>query len=166
MQKVADATDISVLFFSAGANFLRKQRVEQCRHWCQQHQCYTVVVLSTQVLEAPAQSATVPSAPLHFMPSGLSFTSKRCIWKDPTFPPLTPSSHRVWKIFSLVCVLLLVGEIYRYNVLFMVDWQFTVFCREVGIVVIYEFLVLIFCGKICVCAIWITFCNSGKRKMS
>ena len=31
------------------------------------------------VLEAPAQAATVPSAPLHFMPSGMSFTSKCCI---------------------------------------------------------------------------------------
>ena len=103
MQKVADAADISVLFFSAGANFLRKQRVEQCRHWCQHHQCYTVVVLSTQVLEAPAQSATVPSAPLHFMPSGLSFTCKRCILKDPTFPPISP---------------------HFFPLLFMFDWQF------------------------------------------
>ena len=68
-----------------------------------QHQCYTVVVLSTQVLEAPAQSATVPSAPLHFMPSGLSFTSKRCILKDPTFPPIFP---------------------HFFLLLFMFDWQF------------------------------------------
>ena len=39
------------------------------------------------------------------------------------------------------------------SVLFMVDLKFTVFCREVGFVVIYAFLVLIFCGNICVCAI-------------
>ena len=29
----------------------------------------------------------------------------------------------------------------------MVDWQFTVFCREVGFVEIYAFLVLIFLAK-------------------
>ena len=39
------------------------------------------------------------------------------------------------------------------SVLFMVDWQFTVFCRKVEFVVIYAFLVLIFCGNICVCPI-------------
>ena len=45
----------------------------------------------------------------------------------------------------------------------MVDWQFTVFCRKVRFVVIYAFLVLIFCGNICVCAIYITFCNSAAH---
>ena len=42
----------------------------------------------------------------------------------------------------------------------MVDWQFTVFCREVGFVEIYAFLVLIFLAKI-VSAIFITFCISA-----
>ena len=32
----------------------------------------------------------------------------------------------------------------KYNVILMVDWKFTVFCREVGFVVIYAFFVLIF----------------------
>ena len=31
----------------------------------------------------------------------------------------------------------------------MVDWQFTVFCREVGFVEIYALLVLIFLGQKC-----------------
>ena len=42
----------------------------------------------------------------------------------------------------------------------MVDWQFTVFCREVGFVEIYAFLVLIFLAKI-VSAFFITFCISA-----
>ena len=42
----------------------------------------------------------------------------------------------------------------------MVDWQFTVFCREVGFVEIYAFLVLIFFGQKCISAIFITFCIS------
>ena len=41
----------------------------------------------------------------------------------------------------------LLGEIYRYNALFMVDWQFAVFCRKVGFVVIYAFLVQFFVAK-------------------
>ena len=64
---------------------------------------------------------------------------------------------RVWKL--IVCktniVLLSLGS-KIYNVIFMVDLQFTVFCCEVGFVKIYVFLVLYFCGQICVCA----FCNS------
>ena len=43
----------------------------------------------------------------------------------------------------------------------MVDWQSTVFCRKVGFVEIYAFLVLIFFGQICISAIFITFSISA-----
>ena len=52
------------------------------------------------------------------------------------------------------------GQISKYNVIFMVDWKFTVICCGVGFVVIYAFLVLFFCGQICACAIQIAICNS------
>ena len=35
----------------------------------------------------------------------------------------------------------------KYNVILMVDWKFTVFCREVGFVEFYAFLVLFFLAK-------------------
>ena len=46
----------------------------------------------------------------------------------------------------------------------MVGWQFTVFCREVGFVEIYSFLVLIFFGQKCISAIFITFCISDPQE--
>ena len=45
----------------------------------------------------------------------------------------------------------------------MVDWQFTVFCREVGFVEIYAFLVLNFFGQKCISAICITFCKGDPN---
>ena len=44
----------------------------------------------------------------------------------------------------------------------MVDWQYTVFCREVRFVEIYAFLVLIFFGQKSTPAIFITFCISAR----
>ena len=42
----------------------------------------------------------------------------------------------------------------------MVYWQFTVFCHQVGFVVIYAFFVLFFVAKYATCAIQIAFRNS------
>ena len=48
------------------------------------------------------------------------------------------------------CTTVILGSINKCYVIFqvfMVDWQFTVFCREVGFVEIYVFMVLIFLAK-------------------
>ena len=51
------------------------------------------------------------------------------------------------KLDSIAVLLFSWGQINKCNIIFMVDWQFMVFCRKVGFVVIYTFLVLFFVAK-------------------
>ena len=114
MQKVADAADISVLFFQ--------------------------LVLIFEKATCKTMQALVPAAPM------LHSSSAKTL-------PMPVLLATVLSISVLSAPMLQSSSATNASVLFMVDWQFTVFCREVGFVVIYAFLVLIFCGNICVCAI-------------
>ena len=111
MQKVADAADISVLFFQ--------------------------LVLIFEKATCKTMQALVPAAPvLHSSSANNASAISNVLSISVLSEPVLNSSSAT-----------------NASVLFMVDWQFTVFCREVGFVVIYALLVLIFCGNICVCAI-------------
>ena len=88
-----------------------------------------------QVPAASVLSALVGSALAHMSTSSISTIFSASA--------VSPSQH--------YCTSVILGPINKCYVIFqffMVDWQFTVFCREVRFVEIYAFLVLIFLAKI------------------
>ncbi len=120
-------------FFPAGANFwhMHVPWAIWCRYQCYQH--WPLVVL------APFYALWH-----HFInTSGAISTRGAC---SITSASSTTGASRIGKCHNLHC--------------FVANWKFlsfTMFCRKLENVVIYAFLVLIFWGQICICAIKLAF---------